>query len=122
MKQASEAGFTLMEVLVALTVLSTAAVGFITMTQDSVAGSKQVEARYLARIVADNQLAGAMTAREPLTRGIESGIEEQMRREFLWTRTVLDGPQAGVLLVQVDVRAGDADLVLAQATTLTREQ
>ena len=53
MSKASDHGFSLIEVVVALGVLSTAAIGFSTFSRDSTAGVRQLEARYLARAVAE---------------------------------------------------------------------
>ncbi len=53
----TEAGFTLLEVLVALAVLAVGAVSLLTATQTHVARISQIETRTVARWVADNHLA-----------------------------------------------------------------
>ncbi len=54
--QHSDAGFTLLEVLVALAVLAVGAVSLLTATQTHVARISEVEARTVARWAADNRL------------------------------------------------------------------
>ncbi|MEL6322984.1 MAG: type II secretion system minor pseudopilin GspI [Pseudomonadota bacterium] len=115
-----EAGFSLMEVIVALGILATAAVGFTSLLQGSVEGTREVQERYLARVVADNQLTDIVWRRLPLEQGVTSGTESQMGREFLWTLTILPGPRPELVFVDVQVRRGEdpEGAVIAQATTL----
>lgn len=58
-KRDGEAGFTLLEVLVALAVLAVGAVSLLTATQTHVARISDIEDRTVARWVADNSLAAA---------------------------------------------------------------
>ncbi len=53
----TDAGFSLLEVLVALAVLAVGAVSLLTATQTHVARISEIEARTVARWVADNRLA-----------------------------------------------------------------
>lgn len=55
--QNGDAGFTLLEVLVALAVLAVGAVSLLTATQTHVARISDVEARTVARWAADNRLS-----------------------------------------------------------------
>lgn len=116
----SDAGFSLMEVVIALGILATTAIGFVNLLQGSIEGTRQVEERYLARVVADNQLTDVLWRRLPLEQGITEGVERQLGRDFTWQMTVLQGPREGLLLVDVQVRRGanEGGPVIAQATTL----
>lgn len=122
-KQRTEAGFSLMEVMVALTILATTAVGVMQLSSGAISGTQQVEQRFLARTVASNQLAELYLNREPLRQGVTSGQETQLGQTFTWTRTVLPGPQEGLLLVEVSVSGdkGDGPL-LAELATLRRPE
>ncbi|MEO1475169.1 MAG: type II secretion system minor pseudopilin GspI [Pseudomonadota bacterium] len=113
-------GFSLMEVLIALSVLATTAVGFMSVIQGSVDGARQVEEKQLARIVVDNQLTDIFWSIEPLELGVTQGVERQMGRDFRWLMSVSQGPQDGIWLVGVQVRLADDPLgaVLAEAGTL----
>lgn len=116
----TENGFSLIEVVVALGVLSTAAVSLSMVGRGSLAGVKQVEARYLARTIADAELASVFLQVEPLEIGVEVGQGEQLGQTFNWTRTIQPSGRDGLLLVQIDVTAKDEETVLARANTLRR--
>lgn len=113
-----EDGFSLVEVVVALGILSTAALGVSSLAQGSISGVKQIEERYLARTVASNQLADVFTTRDPLRIGLTSGQEVQMKRTFEWTREILPAEQDGLLIVEVRVTPTGSETVLARVTTL----
>ena len=57
LKNDTEAGFTLLEVLVALAVLAVGAVSLLTATQTHITRISEIENRTVARWVADNRLA-----------------------------------------------------------------
>ena len=63
-KREGDAGFTLLEVLVALAVLAVGAVSLLTATQTHVARISDIEERTVARWVADNSLAAARLGEE----------------------------------------------------------
>ncbi len=118
MSKASDHGFSLIEVVVALGVLSTAAIGFSTFSRDSTAGVRQLEARYLARAVAEAQLVDVFTDEQPLEIGAVSGASEQIGREFEWVRTVSASTQEGLFLVTVQVSEAGEDNIVLELTTL----
>lgn len=117
----ADRGFTLVEVVVALGILSTAAIGFSTLSRGSVDGAKQIELRYLARTVADNELTRVFTERAPLRIGVTDGQAQQMGRNFTWIRTVAPAAQDGLVLVQLQVSEADTGTVLVEASTLKGE-
>lgn len=119
MKRAKrDAGFSLMEVIVALGILSTAAISLSTLSQSSLRGVKQLESRYLARVLADNELTRTFIDRAPLRIGVDQGEAEQLGQSFGWRRTVTQSPQAGVFLIEVEVFDLQSETVLADASTL----
>lgn len=115
-----DAGFSLMEVIIALSILATTAVGFMSVIRGNVQGTRQVEEKQLARIVANNQLTDIFWSVIPIERGITQGTETQMGSDFAWLMSVEQGPRDGVWVVGVQVRLADAPAspVLAQAGTL----
>ena len=113
-----EQGFSLIEVVVALGILSTAAVSLSTLSRGSLLGVKQLEGRYLARIGADNQIANTFMNEVPLRVGVTKGEAEQLGQKFTWVRTVLATPEQGLLLVEVQVSEPDTESVLVKASTL----
>lgn len=121
MKKAKrEDGFTLVEVVVALGILSTTAIGFSTLSRGSIDSAKQIEMRYLARTVVDNELTRVFTEQANLQIGVTNGQSRQMGRTFEWVRIVEPVPQDGIVAVQLQVREADSETVLAQARTLRR--
>ena len=119
MRQAgSEQGFSLVEVIVALGILSTAAIGFSELTRGSIDGAKQIEMRYLARTIAENELVGTFTDETPLRIGVTSGETVQMGRSFSWVRTITATGEDGLLLVELQVSGQQSETVLVQLSTL----
>jgi type II secretion system protein I len=116
----SENGFSLIEVVVALGILSTTAISLSMIGSQSIDGVKQVEARYLARTVAEAQMAAVFTQAEPLEIGVERGQAMQLGQNFDWERVIEQSGRAGLLFVQVDVTAADDNTVLARIDTLKR--
>lgn len=116
-----DAGFSLLEVIIALFILSTTAVGFMRVTQTSVQAAKEVEHRYLASIVADNKMVEMFSEDIPLRIGVDGGSEIQHGRSFDWERTISSSIRTGVLEIRIDVRPTDGTLVLASATALKAE-
>jgi len=117
-RKKQDEGFSLIEVVVALGVLSTAAISLSTLATGSVSGAKQIEARYLARTVADNQLTKTFTQEEVLRIGVSEGEAEQLGQSFTWIRTVAPTPQEGIALIEVQVTARGEESVLVKASTL----
>lgn len=111
-------GFSLIEVVVALGVLSTAAIGFSSLARGSLAGTSQLESRYFATIIADNQLTEALTQDTPLRIGVIEGESEQMGRTLDWVQTVSQTTQAGLMLVEIEVSDPLTEDVLIRTSTL----
>lgn len=119
MRQAgSEQGFSLVEVIVALGILSTAAIGFSELTRGSIDGAKQIEMRYLARTIAENEMVRTFTDGIPLRIGETSGETIQMGRSFSWVRTITATGEEGLLLVELQVSGQQSETVLVQLSTL----
>lgn len=113
----SDAGFSLIETIVALGVLATAAVSLSTLGRGSISGVKQLEARYLARMVAQEQLVEQFTARLPLRTETVEGETEQFGQTFAWTKTIAPAGQPGLFLIRIEVISEDG-LTLARISTL----
>jgi general secretion pathway protein I len=116
----NDTGFSLIEVIVALGILSTAALSLGALASGSIAGTKQLEERYLARTVLDNELARVFTEQTPLRIGVTQGETRQLGQNFGWIRTVESTQQARLLSIKVQVIDLQDESVLVQASTLKK--
>lgn len=108
--KAAEAGFTLIEVLVALAVFSLAALTLVNLSGENVRTARALEARTLASVVAENRAVEAMV--EWPAPGVTSGVDMAGDRPWRWTRRVsrTDDPEVARVDVIVGEPAGRATL------------
>ncbi|HQS71356.1 MAG: type II secretion system protein GspI [Novosphingobium sp. 28-62-57] len=97
-------GFTLLELLVALSVFAIAALALLQMEGASIARTADLDQRLLREIVAQNMAAEILTDPSPPAVGSASGTIENAGRRFQWTRTVANQADYGVLAITVSVR------------------
>lgn len=114
----AERGFSLVEIVVALGVLSTAAISFSALSQNTISGTSQLEARYLARTIADAQLVDVFTDQRPLEIGVTTGESLQLGGSFEWVRTISESTQDGLFVVSVQVSEAGGGAVLVDISTL----
>jgi general secretion pathway protein I len=98
----AERGFTLLEMLVALAVLSLGAVALLNLAGENTRQAGAVESRFFAAVVAENQAIAAMTSGGAPAIGVQTGEEAVGRQAWRWTRTVAP-LSAGVLRIEVRV-------------------
>jgi len=111
----SRAGFTLVEVLVALAILAVAlAAGFRSVAQ-SADSATALKARTLALWVAQNRLAAAQLETPAPASGNREGSEAQAGAQFRWRETVSGTPNPAFRKIEIDVADSAApDYVLAR--------
>ena len=85
---AGPAGFTLLEVLVALAVVAIALAAAVSGTATHADAAAHLHARTLAHWVAQNRLTQTQVAGEWPGPGTTTGVEEMGLREWQWTRQV----------------------------------
>ena len=114
-RQAPHAGFTLVEIMVALAIVAvalTTGMRAITQAADSATALKS---RTLALWVAQNRLAEAQIASTTATPGNSSGDELQAGLRFVWRVTTAATPNPAFRRIEIVVAAPDApDYTLAQ--------
>ena len=101
---AREAGFTLIELMVALAVFAIAALTLLRMEGASISRTADLDQRLLREVVAQNLSAEWLTDPAPPTLGDNTGQTANMGRQFAFTRHVEKLSDAGVIRVVVAVR------------------
>ena len=103
-----ERGFTLLEVLVALTIVAVALGAIIKTTGDAARNTAHLRDKTFAQWVALNRLAELQVTREWPATGTRAGTEELGNASWDWTRIVMESGQPGVRRVEVEVRPADS--------------
>lgn len=119
---ASENGFSLIELLVAVSILSLAAVTLLESQTQAIGLTSAVEQRSLASIVAENRLNLALGLVVPPAPGSRSGTDKQMGADFLWRETVRPAPDGALLIIDVTVTAESGGPELARLTGFRKGQ
>jgi general secretion pathway protein I len=107
MRSARGSGFTLVEVLVALAVLSLALIAALRASGMSVANSSEIRERLLAGWVAENRLAEHRARRDWLPVGVYEGQAVEGGTPFRWQEKVTSTQNTQFLRVEVRVYALD---------------
>jgi general secretion pathway protein I len=102
-RESNEAGFSLVESLVALGVFALAGVGLVALQSHSVRTLAQVEQRALAELVAQNALAGALASLDLQTVGVSAARVDAAGRTWDVTRTVTPVQEAQALQIEISV-------------------
>ena len=115
----TDAGFTLVEVLVALVIFSVAVTALIAAQTASIRSASALDRHGFADIVAENQLALLLAASAPPGTGFTNGDTDMAGRAYRWQVSVLE---AGDRLLRVTVRVCDreTDQLLVERTALRR--
>jgi general secretion pathway protein I len=109
-------GFTLLEMLVALSVLSLAVLALVNLAGENARTAAIIEERLFAGVVAENRAVEALTSARPPALGETSGTEAAADRMWRWTRRVSETPEPGMLRVDIDVRGVETEQVLGSVT------
>lgn len=100
------AGFTLIEVMVALAVFSLAALALIRLEGATIRSTALLGDTVVAQMVARNIAVDAVTSARPPTIGRASGVEQNGGRAWRWVREVQ--PTGDARILRVDVAVMDA--------------
>ncbi len=104
-----EAGFTLVEVLAALAIFSIAALGLVQVSLENTRTARMVETRALASLVADNQLANALTRRDDPELGVRTEAVKLAGRNWQVRETLRRTPNPVIHELVVEVALAEAD-------------
>lgn len=111
-------GFTLLEMMVALVVLSLAALALIRLEGATIRSAQILDSRLLAQTVARNVAVEALTDAQPPLLGEARGIEQNGGRAWNWTRQAAALGDQGA--VRLDVRVADAKGITQGALIVVR--
>jgi general secretion pathway protein I len=104
-RDAGRRGFTLVEVLVALAIVSIALLAAMRVAGGSTNSAGELRQRVLAGWVAENLLAEQRARRQWLSPGIKRGTQMQDGVEFPWREEVISTPNAAFRRVDIRVYA-----------------
>ncbi|MFM9852388.1 MAG: type II secretion system minor pseudopilin GspI [Sphingomonadaceae bacterium] len=101
----AHAGFTLLEMLVALAVFSLAALALLRLEGATVKNAGDVETRTMGQIVANNIAVDALTEPRAPSLGKSEGQVENGGRQWRWVRTATR--TADVRIVRIEIAVAD---------------
>ena len=108
-RSARPAGFTLIEVLVALAIVSIALLAAVRAAGQSISGLDDLRARLLAGWVAENLLAEHRARGDWLALGMRRGSEAEGGIEFAWREEVVATPNPAFRRIDVFVSVASED-------------
>jgi len=111
----AERGFTILEMLVALAVLSLGAMALLNLAGENTRTAALLQSRLFAGIVADNRAVEALTSAVAPGIGTESGFETSGGTSWHWSRAVTQSGDANVLRIAVTVTPSQGGRPAAQA-------
>lgn len=113
----AQAGFTLVEVLVALSVFSLAALALLNAAGENVRTAGAVTSRMFASVVAENRAVELAISDLPPPAGKTEGAEAAAGRMWRWTRKVTATADPAILRIDIAVTP-DGERGQAAALTL----
>lgn len=113
--RSEEAGFTLLEMLVALTVFSLAALALVRLQGVTLRTAADLDSKALGQIVARNLMVEMQTDPAPPSLGSQEGEVENGGRRWHWSRVVRKADDRRLLQVDLTVQgqAGASPVVLS---------
>lgn len=99
-------GFTLLEMLVALTIFSLAGIALVRLQAVSARTSADLQARTVAELVARNLMIERLTDPQLPALGDSEGVADNAGRQWRWTQRVSEADEGRLLLVTTRVEGG----------------
>ncbi len=121
-QHAAHKGFTLVEVLIAMSILATVVVSLMVMMGTQARTLSEIEAKTFAGIVAENVLAETMASNRPIEIKVSQGEEELVGREWSWVQTVSRNDELPFLEVSVEVTRSGQSQVMAKRIAIRQEE
>ncbi|MEL7028453.1 MAG: type II secretion system minor pseudopilin GspI [Pseudomonadota bacterium] len=114
--RSTQAGLTLIEVLVALMVFSVAVLAIFRAGGENARAHLAMEERTLAGVVAENRMVEAVLTQPAPDLGVSRGETELAGRRWEWTQTIARTADEGVRRIDISVSAEDGEQALATLT------
>jgi general secretion pathway protein I len=118
MKQRNNSGFTLIEILVALAILSIVVITVVKNTATTISNAGYLRDRTFAHWVAMNKAAELQLAGQWPAQGQEQGEVELANRAWRWSAVFKETPDPDVRRVAISVAAAENIETVAPLTTL----
>ncbi len=103
--QQPQAGFSLIEMMVALAVFALAAMALIRLEGAIIRSASSLDRTMIAQIVARNVAVETLTDAQPPVRGVSNGVEDNGGRSWNWQR--IAAPLGDQGAVRIDVTVSD---------------
>lgn len=113
----TRAGFTLLELMVALAVFALAAAALLGLSAENTRLAAHLETRALAGIVAENLAVEAAVATSAQD---EDGVLDLGGRRWAWTRSLAATDDPDLVRIDIRIRADDGSTATAASLTLFR--
>lgn len=113
-----QAGFSLIEMMVALAVFALAAMALIRLEGAIIRSASSLDATMMAQIVARNVAVETLTDAQPPVTGISNGVEDNGGRSWNWQR--IAAPLGDQGAVRVDVTVSDTSGTALGRLTVVR--
>jgi len=107
-------GFSLIEMLVALAVLSLAVLGLLNLSGENTRSAVIIHERVMAGVVAENRAVEAMIQPFRLLGTETAGVESAGDLDWRWTRTLRETDDAGIVRVDIEVRPLHEERIAAE--------
>jgi len=111
----SQAGFSLLELLIAVSILALAIVPILVHQTTATQNTGRLQEKTLAWLVAGN-VVNRLTAQRSLSPGPVSGEQPQGGLVFPWRGRAVFQKDSGMIMVSIDVLHPDRDAVLSSLT------
>ena len=115
MKQNSSKGFSLLEVAIALLILSTSVIAIYQVISSSTISTFELEDRYIAREIGNNRVALMNTIDIPQGTGTREGVIDMAGFEWEWREEISKGPAINVYEYSILIKKSSATNYIYEA-------
>lgn len=115
MKQNSSKGFSLLEVAIALLILSTSVIAIYQVISSSTISTFELEDRYIAREIGNNRVALMNTIDIPQGTGTREGVIDMAGFEWEWREEIKKGPAINIYEYSILIKKKTASNYIYEA-------